>query len=180
VFLPAYQLNGIWLALIGWFVLGASRRERGAVRVKLALDGLRVGDVMHPVAVVAPAYAALEDLVEQYMRPGRLECCPLVDLNGAVVGLVNSDQLAAVSPEHWRFARASELAWPLASLCQVAPGDALNTVLDRLPSSTSRCALVFEDGRLLGTLTSHDVERALRSPAVLRGHSQGSFAAGIR
>jgi Zn-dependent protease len=172
VFFPGYQLDGIWLALIGWFVLGASRRERGAVRVKLALDGLRVGDVMHPVAVVAPAYASLEDLVGQYMRPGRLECCPLVDLNGAIVGLVSSDQLATVSPENWRFTRASELAWPLASLCQVAPGDALNTVLDRLPSSTSRTALVFEDRRLVGALTPRDVERALHSPAVLRDHSQ--------
>lgn len=176
LFLPALSFSGIWLALVGWFVLGASRRERGAVRMKVALDGLHVGDVMHPVAVVAPAYATLEDLVERYMRPGRLECCPLVDFNDAIAGLVNSDQLGTVAPEHWRYTRASDVGWPLATLVQVAPGDELVALLDQLPTVQSHCALVFEDRRLVGTLTPRDVERALRSPRVLREHSSRPFA----
>jgi Zn-dependent protease len=175
LFIPAFPLNGIWLAIIGLFVLGASRQERSAVRVKVALDGLNVGDVMHPVVVVAPSYATLEDLVERYMRPGRLECCALVDFNGAVAGLVNSDQLEKVPPQHWRFTRASEVAWPMASLAQVAPRDALTVLLDQLPSVPSHSALIFEQGRLVGTLTPRDVERALRSPAVFRDRSEEPF-----
>jgi Zn-dependent protease len=176
LFIPALSLNGIWLGLIGWFVLAASRRERGAVRMKVALDGLLVGDVMHPVPVVAPAYATLEDLVDRYMRPGRLECCPLADFNGVIAGLVNSDQLGSVAPEHWRHTRASEVGWPLASLIQVNPRDALTALLDQLPSVPSHSALVFEEGRLIGTLTPRDVERALRSPTVFRDHSYRPFA----
>jgi CBS-domain-containing membrane protein len=130
---------------------------------------------MHPVVVVAPAYATLEDLVERYMRPGRLECCPLVDFNGSIAGLVNSDQLGKVPPQQWRFTKASEVAWPMASLTQVAPGDALTALLDQLPSVPSHSALVFEQGRLIGTLTPRDVERALRSPAVFRDRSEEPF-----
>jgi hypothetical protein len=176
LFIPAFPLNGIWLALIGWFVRGASRQERGAVRVMSALDGLCVSHAMHPVAGVAPAYATLEDLVERYMRPGHLECCPLVDLNGAIAGLVSLEQLGRVSAECWRSTRASEIAWPMASLAQIAPGAALALVVGQLTSVPSHCALVFEDGRLLGTLTPRDVEQVLGSLTVFRGHSEGPFA----
>jgi Zn-dependent protease len=175
LFIPAFPLNGIWLALIGLFVRGASRQERRAVQVKVALDGLHVGDAMHRVVVVAPAYATLEDLVERYMRPGRLECCALVDFSGAIAGLVNSDQLGKVPPQHWRSTRASEVAWPMASLAQVGPGDALTALLDQLPSVPSHSALVFSEGRLVGTLTPRDIDQALRSPAVFRDRSSDPF-----
>jgi Zn-dependent protease len=175
LFIPAFPLNGIWLALIGLFVRGASRQERRAVSVKVALEGLQVGDAMHRVVVVAPAYATLDDLVERYMRPGRLECCALVDFNGAVAGLVNSDQLGKVPPQQWRSTRASEVAWPMVSLAQVGPGDALTALLDQLPSVPSHSALVFEQGRLVGTLTPRDIERALRLPATSRDRSPDPF-----
>jgi len=37
-------------------------------------------------------------------------------------------------------------------------------------------ALVWEEGRLVGTVTPRDVEQALRSPAVFRNHTYGSHA----
>jgi len=175
LFVPAFPLNGIWLAVVGWFVLGASRQERAAVRAKSALDRLRVGDVMQQVAVVAPAYATIEDLVEQYMRPGRLECCPLVDFNGAIAGLVSVDHLALVPQGQWRSTRSSEIAWPMASLAQVAPADPLAPLFDQLPSVPSHSALVYVEGRLVGTVTPRDIERALRSPAMFRRQPHPPF-----
>jgi Zn-dependent protease len=175
-FIPTFSLNGIWLVLIGWFVLGASRKERGAVRLTSALDGLHVGDVMQPVIGVAPAYATLEDLVERYMQPGHLDRCPLVDLNGAIAGLLSLDRLGRVSAEHWRSTRASEVAWSIASLAQTSPGSALVPLVGQLSSVPSHCALVFEDGRLVGTVTPRDVEQVLRAPTVFKGHSDGPFA----
>jgi Zn-dependent protease len=179
-FIPSFPLNGIWLALIGWFVRGASRQERRAVRVTSALDGLRVGDAMRPVVVVAPAYATLEDLVERYMRPGHLESCALVDFNGAVAGLVSLDQLGRVPAEHWRSTRASEIAWTMASLAQIAPGAALASVVGQLSSAPSHCALVFENGRLVGTITPREIEQVLRSPTAFRTQSGGPFATASR
>jgi Zn-dependent protease len=176
LFSPAFALNGIWLALIGWFILGSSRQERGAVRITSSLDGLRVDDAMHPVAGIAPAYATLEDLLEQYMRPGHLDRCPLVDFNGAIAGLVSLDQLGRVSTEHWRSTRASDIAWPMASLAQSDPGAALAPVVAQLSSVPSHCALVFEDGRLVGTVTPRDIEQVLRSPTVFRRQSNEPLA----
>jgi len=179
LFIPEFSLNGIWLALIGWFVLGASRQERRAVGITAALDGLRVGDVMQAVTAIVPAYATLEDLVDQYVRPGHLDRCPLVDFNGAITGLVTLDQLGD-SAAHWRSTRVSDVAWPTVSLAQCAPGDALAPFIGQLSSVPSHCGLVFEDGRLVGTVTSRDVEQVLRSPSVFRDHSYGPFAPASR
>ncbi len=175
-FIPAFPLNGIWLALIGWFVLAASRQERGAVRLTLALDGVRVGDVMNPVVAVGPAYATLDDLVQRYMGPGHLDRCPLVDLNGEVTGLLSFDQLGRVPAEQWRSTRASDVAWPLAGLAQTSPGAALAPLVGQLSSLPSHSALVWEGGRLVGTLTTGDVGRVLRTPIVHRGHPYGALA----
>ncbi|MGO9344572.1 MAG: site-2 protease family protein [Acidimicrobiales bacterium] len=168
---PALSLNGIWIAIIGWFVLRASRQQRAAVHIASSLDGLSVGDVMHPVAFVAPAYATIDNLVEKYMRPGRLDRCPLVDFNGAVAGLVSLDHLGAVPQQQWGFTKASEVSWPVTSLAQVAPFDALAPLVDRLASVPGHSALVWDEGRLVGTVTPRDVEQALHSPAVFRKRS---------
>jgi Zn-dependent protease len=176
LFLPAFPLNGIWLALIGWFVLGASRQERNAVRTTSALDGLRVGDVMQPVTAIVPTYATIENLVQQYMRPGHLDHCPLVDFSGAIAGLVTLDQIGHVPSENWDSTRASDVAWPMASLTQIAPETALAPFVRQLSSIPSHSGLVFEDGRLVGTVTPRQIEQVLRSPSVFRGGTDGPFA----
>jgi Zn-dependent protease len=175
VLVPALSLNGIWIALIGWFVLRGSRQERSAVRIASSLDGLCVGDVMHPVPFVVPSYATIENLVEQYMRPASLDRCALVDFNGAVAGLVSLDHLGAVSPQQWHSTRASEVAWPCAALAQVGPRDALLPLVNQLGSIPANSALVWEEGRLVGTVIPRDVEQALRSPAVFRNRSHGRY-----
>ena len=177
LFIPAFPVNGLWLALIGWFVHSASRQERNAVRVAAALDGLHVGDAMRPIVAVAPAYATIENLVERYMRPSRLKSCPLMEISGAIAGLVGLDQLGGVPVEHWSTTRASDVAWPMASIVQSTPGEALAPLVGQISSAPSHCAFVFDSGRLVGTVSARDIEHVLRSPMAFRRPSDGPFAA---
>jgi Zn-dependent protease len=39
-------LNGIWLALVGWFLISAATAEEQQARIGSRLSGVRVGDVM--------------------------------------------------------------------------------------------------------------------------------------
>ena len=47
-FFTGAGFGGLWLALIGWFLLGAAGQEERAARMGDALRGIRVGDVMTP------------------------------------------------------------------------------------------------------------------------------------
>jgi len=65
------------LALIGWFILGSSRQERGAVRIVRSMDARRRRDA--PGRRESPGLRHTRDLLEQYMRrtPRSLPACGL-------------------------------------------------------------------------------------------------------
>jgi CBS domain-containing protein len=171
---PALAYDGIWLALVGWFVLGASRSEAAAVRSTSTLDGLLVSDAMVPVA--APSYATIEDLVGRHLLPNGLQSCPLVELSGEVSGMVSVDDLARVPREHWPVTRAAQVAWPVGSLVAVAPSDALGGAARLLGTRPSHGALVLDRGRVLGTLSLRDLDRVTHARTVVPGGAAPPFA----
>jgi Zn-dependent protease/CBS domain-containing protein len=159
----SFAYDGVWLALVGWFVIGASRNEAAAVRLSSALAGLRVCDAM-VVAGPAPSYVTVEDLVDRYLAPYRLEACAVVDFAGAPSGVLELGQLARVPRRDWRATRVSEVAWPAATLARVAPGDALEAAARQLATTPSGAAIVLDGGRIIGTVSRRDLERVMRSP----------------
>jgi Zn-dependent protease len=60
--------GGLWLMLIGWFLVTAARAEQQSEAVRAALAGLRVGDVMLPEPRVAGGAAGV--LVTASFEPG--------------------------------------------------------------------------------------------------------------
>src|SRR5581483_2186875 len=46
---PAYGVNGLFVAFIGWWLLASARSERSVGAVHHALDGVRMSDLMRPV-----------------------------------------------------------------------------------------------------------------------------------
>jgi Zn-dependent protease len=54
-------LNGIWLALVGWFLVSAATAEEQQARIGSRLSSLRVSDVMTSRPVVADATMTLAD-----------------------------------------------------------------------------------------------------------------------
>ena len=172
---PAFSLNGIWIAAIGWFVLRASRQRtlRGAHRVVVGrtvcgrrdapgrICGALLRDHRQPCrAVHAPR--APRPLSARGLQRGSCRTC-------------QPGPSGRCPPTAMGFTRASEVSWPIESLAQVAPGDSLAPLVDRLASLPGHSALVWEEGRLVGTVTPRDVEQALRSPSVFRNRSHGRY-----
>jgi Zn-dependent protease len=57
--------NGIWLALIGWFLISAAMAEEQQTRMGSRLSGVRVADVMTRDPVVADGTMTLDDFVDR-------------------------------------------------------------------------------------------------------------------
>jgi hypothetical protein len=53
-FLAGATIGALWLALIGWFLLGAAAAEEQPVRLGSALGGVRVADIMSTQPENAP------------------------------------------------------------------------------------------------------------------------------
>ncbi|HYF27583.1 MAG TPA: site-2 protease family protein, partial [Baekduia sp.] len=80
-------IGGLWLAIIGWFLLSAGGAEATAARQELALDGRTVADAMVRRPVSVPATMSLDAFVEVVLAH-RHTAYPVVD-DGRLVGLVS-------------------------------------------------------------------------------------------
>ena len=153
-------LGGIWLALIGWFVVAAAGQQRERYARHERRRELRVGDAMSHDPVTVPAQATVAEVIDRYVRPTRFSALPVVDGAGRLAGLATVRRMAMLPRDGWSTAPVSAAAAAPPEIVQCGPQDRLPDVAGRMQSSPERRALVLEGGRLLGILTPSDVQRA--------------------
>lgn len=151
-------LSGLWLALIGWFLISSASAERtfGGARERLAAVG--VGEVMTTGFVAAPNWCTVDDLVVLASRT-RQRSFPLVDLDGRPTGVIALGSLAAVPESDRPTMRLREIAEPVARVPVTTPDATLMDVLRQ--GRPAALTLVVEEGRLVGLLTAEDIGRAV-------------------
>ena len=95
----AGAVEGLWLALIGFFLAMASGEQARGVQVQAALSGVHVSDLMSTPVVSIPERASAAQAVTGYFLPYRYTSFPVVDERGGAVGLVSMVQLEALTPQ---------------------------------------------------------------------------------
>ena len=68
--------GGLWLMLIGWFLVSAADAERRAAMAASALDGVRVADVMTPDPQLAQGWFTVQDFIERVAARSRQDAFP--------------------------------------------------------------------------------------------------------
>jgi Zn-dependent protease/CBS domain-containing protein len=150
-------LGGLWIALIGWFLLNAAEAEAADARARSALAGLRVADVMVRSPDSVDAAMPLDRFMAGIVLASRHTAYPVLR-DGAPVGLVSFRNLPETAAS-WPSATVADRMLPLDQCLVVSPQAPLADVLPDLLSRPERRALVVEDGRLAGLLTATDVLR---------------------
>lgn len=161
------DLSGLWLALVGWFLMSAAAAEEQQAQVGESLAGVRVGDVMTPDPdTVAPEVTAAE-FIAGHLLAYRHSTLPLVE-GGRPVGLLTLARLRAV-PESARATTAlGAIACPMPEVPVAAPGDALAELIPRLNRAADGRALVLDGGRLVGIVSPVDITRAIEQGRLRR------------
>ena len=160
-------LGGIWLALVGWFITVAARRQNEwvidrAQAERSAVGQLRVADAMTAEPVAVSADLTVETLVEHYVPTHRFSSFPIADGDGRTVGLATVRRIGALRRDRWAAAPISLAAATPEEIVWCTPADSLAEVTVRMNDSPDRRALAMDGNRLVGILTPSDVEWALR------------------
>ena len=163
----AYGPGGLWLALVGWFVMSAGQAEAHFTEIREALAGLSVSDAMVGNPVTVPSDLTLQEFSERVFAENRHSVYPVME-DGAVVGLFAARDLGAVRPATWPRTHLSTRMQPLSQVVTVQQRDELPDAFMRLLETDLRRALVLEDSRLTGLLSLSDVERLARGRRALR------------
>ncbi len=74
--LAAGGIGGLWLALIGWFLVNAATAEEQQARLSSRLSGVRVGDVMSGPPVVADGSLTLDEFIDRLAMTHRFSSYP--------------------------------------------------------------------------------------------------------
>ncbi len=154
-------LDGVWLALIGWFLISAATAERQTAAAEIALDGVRVADVMTPHPDVASGWHSVADFTDEAAR-SRQDAFPVVDFDGKLTGVVLTSQLARIPARDRPGLRLDQVMQPVPPACRAAPGDPAAPLASRVPLGGQVAAVVLADSQVAGVVTVSDLDQAMR------------------
>ncbi|WBB79767.1 site-2 protease family protein [Micromonospora sp. WMMD882] len=160
-FLLGAGIGGLWLVLIGWFLIGAATMEERQARVGSALRGVRVADVMTPRPQTASAEMTVGDFVDHYLFAYRHSALPLTE-DDRPVGLVTLDRVRRLPADRRAGTTLAEVACRADQLVLARPEEQLTDLLPRLSDCADGRALVVTDGRLVGIVSPSDISRAVQ------------------
>ncbi|MEZ5080062.1 MAG: site-2 protease family protein [Thermoleophilia bacterium] len=156
--------SGIWLAVIGLFLLQASA---GETRAAVAHDALRertVGELMEPQPLTVQASASLDEFAAfaRWTGAGTMTY-PVLD-GDRPVGIFPTGVLMAL-PEGHQDTPISSLMIPMSEIPVFTPETPALDAVEALRSIALRQGLVLEDGRLVGLITLDGLAQAVRETA---------------
>jgi Zn-dependent protease len=156
-------LGGVWLALIGWFVVSAATAEEQQARLGGRLAGVKVGEVMAVRPTVLDGNLTVADFIAQVALTHQYSTYPLVDPHGQLTGLVTLNRVRAVPPELRATTRLQEIACPPSEVPTARPEESLVELLERMNGCADGRAVVVDDaGRVVGVVSASDVARSLQ------------------
>ncbi len=154
--------DGLWLALVGLFLVNAAMAEEQHAQVSGRLGGLTVERVMSSPALTVDPDLTVDRFLHEVALVRRFSTYPLVDGSGALVGLVTLNRLRSVAPPARASTRLRDIACPVQEIPVAHAGESLAALLPRLAGCSDGRAVVVDGGRVVGVLSPSDVSRALQ------------------
>lgn len=174
---PAGFLGGIWFIILGWFLATAARNEVVQSRLRDALGGLTLGELVteRPLPTVAPHEPVQQ--VADLLRRGDDEAVQVGDGRSGA-GILPTDTVAEAMRAHGHGRTAGELAIAVDQLPSV-PAD--TRLADRIGLLTADGPVVVraaeDEATVLGIVTSERLQR-IATRALRFGGPGGAGAGG--
>jgi Zn-dependent protease len=157
----AGALGGIWMAIIGFFVVAAAKAEEGGLRVRTAFAGRQAGRFMSFPAVTVPAATSVEDAIEDFFVKHRYSAFPVLD-GERLIGLLDFAAVQRVPEARRADTVAADLALHDEELVVEEHQDVAE-LLERPAFQRVGRAVVTTTKGGVGILSITDVNRALRA-----------------
>lgn len=153
-------IDGLWLGLIGWFLLVAARHSVTQVELKDSLKRLRVRQAMRASCPRVPEQLPLDQFVDDHVFRGGGKCFFVTD-GDALKGLVTLDEVRRVKRDQWSRTTVGDVMVPFAAIKSVRPSDSLLTAYDLMNEHSLNQLPVVEDDRVVGMITRNDIFRVV-------------------
>lgn len=158
--------GGLWIALIGWFLLNAAGASHAQVEISQALKGLRVGDVMRRDCPVLDGRTDLETFVNENLLKTGSRCYFVVEEN-QFTGLITPHEVKEVPRNLWAFKQIADVMLELENLKTVTPKTPVVEALEAMTRNDVNQLPVVVDGQLAGVISRHHILEVLKTRSEL-------------
>jgi Zn-dependent protease len=166
-FISYGTFGAAWLALIGWFLLGAAGGETRFLRAREALEGLHVRDLMTREPVIAPADETLGEFADSLGATTRHDTYPVVS-GTEVLGLLPFAAIAAHPRSDWNAHLVRNSVLAPGQVPFLDSDDTAADALDQLIAGNVHRGLVVDDAGLIGFLSISDIAQVLTQRSAFR------------
>jgi Zn-dependent protease/predicted transcriptional regulator len=158
--------GGLWMTLIGWFLLDAARASYAQVEMTESLNGVHVQEVMALDCPVVDANSNIQTFVDEHLlRSGRR--CFVVEEQGRLVGLITPHEVKGIERALWPITTLDKAMRPLNQLHAVAPDTPITEALAVMGREDVNQLPVVSGDHLAGIISRGNIMRMLRTRADL-------------
>jgi Zn-dependent protease len=160
-FVSTGSIVAIWPLLIGLFIYFAARGEEEYALVQAAMATLTAGQVMTAALPCVPNRTTVADMAA-LLWVYRGDVAAVADESGRLAGVVTAQAVNAVPLGRRPATTSNEIAIPLSAIPVGRPEEPMSALLERMASKEGHPALILDaNGRVCGTISSSDVQRAV-------------------
>jgi Zn-dependent protease/CBS domain-containing protein len=145
-------INGILLALIGWFLESAAVGSYQQILMQEMLKGHVVSEVMSRDCVVIPPDTTIDQLVHENILSSGRRCFPVVS-GSQVMGMMTLHDVKAVPREQWTTETVRKAMTPFDRLKWVSPDEELSSVLKILTEDNINQVPVVQNNEVVGMVS---------------------------
>jgi Zn-dependent protease len=149
-------VNGIWLALIGWFLESAAVGSYQQLLMQEMLRGHVASEIMSGDCVVVPPDMTIDQLVNGNILTSGRRCFP-VGSGSEIMGLMTLHNVKEVPRDQWTTETVKEAMTPFDKLRWVKPDEELASVLRILTEDNINQVPVVEDNKIVGMVSRENL-----------------------
>ncbi|MHB9024695.1 MAG: site-2 protease family protein [Armatimonadota bacterium] len=159
---PGALISGVWLALIGWFLLSAARNSYRQVVLREALSKVPVTAIMNPQVMAISPDMTVEQVVNDFFLRESPSALP-VEEDGRLLGMMSIDDVRKVRRERWATTLVRDIMAPVTEEVTLRPGDdAWNAATRMMETHRDRLLVTEEGGFVDGVVTQGAIARWLQ------------------
>ncbi len=169
-FLGTGLINGLWFAVIGWFLINAANQSFQRVLIEDMLEGVSIQRLMRePPPSVAPDLPISTLVYDRVMREDE-RAYPVMQ-NGDLLGMVYVEQIRDIERTEWDSTTVQQVMVPEAELVMANPRDDAMEAFQKLAREEVNQVPVMQNGTLVGILRQKDFMRWFRLHSEMAGRS---------
>jgi Zn-dependent protease len=163
-------LDGIMLALAGWFLMASARSVDRWLVLDELIQGMSVGEAMEDELSTISPQLTLDTFAAGLLDGSVTPALPVVH-DDVLVGIVGAAQVRAVAPRNWPSTRTEDVMVREPEMPTAQPEDRLTDALERLRRSHLDGLPVLDGETLRGVLTRRSIAALLHARAEARGRA---------